>query len=256
MTYSTYAQYLPSIKNFLGDPCASNLLMAQDGPLAVYYAPFEWVNPDARVVLVGISPGRTQAKNALAEAQRAALEGVAEEEVLRRARTTGAFSGAMRSNLASLLDSVGLHSWLGLPTSNDLFGSRACLLQTSSVLQFPVFLDGENYNGSPDPSKHPLLREMVLQHFGQMCSRLSGAVFLPLGPVPTKVLAWLTTQGALARDRVIEGLPHPSGANAERIKYFLGQKLRSDLSFKTDPDKLDAAKAKLIQAVASLPKTT
>lgn len=190
----------------------------------------------------------------MAEAQRAALEGATVEEVLRRARSTGAFSGAMRSNLAALLDSVGLHRWLGLPTSSDLFGANSGLLQTSSVLQFPVFLDGGNYNGSPDPTKHPLLREMVLQHFGQMCAQLSGAVFIPLGPVPTKVLAWLATQGAISPDRLVVGLPHPSGANAERISYFLGKKLRSDLSPKTDPERLDAAKSELIRRVAALPK--
>lgn len=254
MTYPTYAQYLPSIKNYIDDPCASNLLMAQDGPVAVYYAPFEWVNPHARVVLVGITPGKTQAANALGEAKRAALERVTDAEVLRRAKSTGAFSGAMRPNLVSLLNAVGLHNWLGLTSCSDLFGQSTGLLQTASVLQFPVFLNGENYNGTPAPTRHPLLREMVMQHFGQMCAELSEAVFVPLGPVPTKVLAWLATQGVIAPNRVLEGLPHPSGANAERIKYFLGEKKRSDLSNKTDPDKLDAAKAALIQAVASLPK--
>lgn len=256
LTYSTYGQYLPSIKAYLGDPCASNLLMAKDGPLAVYYAPFEWVNPHARVVLVGITPGKTQAANALAEAKRAMLERVSDTEVLRRAKATGAFSGAMRPNLVSLLDTVGLHTWLGLNTCQDLFGRSAGLLQTVSVLQFPVFLDGKNYNGTPDPLKHPLLKEMVVQYFGQTCARLSEAVFVPLGPVPTRVLAWLTAQGVLAQNRVLEGLPHPSGANAERIKYFLGQKARSDLSAKTDPDRLDAAKAALIRAVTNLITTT
>lgn len=229
--------------------------MAKDGPLAVYYAPFEWVNPHARVVLVGITPGKTQAANALAEAKRAMLERVSDTEVLRRAKATGAFSGAMRPNLVSLLDTVGLHTWLGLNTCQDLFERSSGLLQTASVQQFPVFLDGKNYHGTPDPLKHPLLREMVMQHFGQMCTQLSGAVFIPLGPVPTKVLAWLTTQGVIARNQVLEGLPHPSGANAERIRYFLGQKERTDLSAKTDPDKLDMAKAALVRAVKSLPKT-
>ena len=40
-------------------------------------------------------------------------------------------------------------------------------------------------------------------------------------------------------------IPHPSGANAERIAYFLGQKPRDRLSAKTDPTRIDAARASL-----------
>lgn len=252
MKSSAFTKYQSSIRTYAGDPCASNLLMAGDDSVSVYYAPFEWVNPQARVVVVGITPGKAQAANALSEARRAMHEGAPDTEVLRRAKATGAFSGAMRPNLISLLDSVGLQRWLGLATCGDLFGSAAMLLQTASVLQFPVFVRGENYNGTPDPTKHPVLREMVMQHFGKMCAQLSNAVFVPLGPVPTRVLAWMDTQGVVGRGRVLGGLPHPSGANAERIKYFLGQKPRTELSAKTDPEKIDASRAALINAVAGL----
>lgn len=252
MTSSTFNKYRSAIKSYAGNPCAPELLMAQDGSVSVYYSPFEWVNPQARVVLVGITPGKTQAANALTEAKQAIYAGDSDEGVMRRAKATGAFSGAMRPNLVSMLDAVGLQKWLGLASCGELFGSAARLLQTASVLQFPVFLNSENYNGTPDPTKHPMLRELVVQHFGTMCAQLPSAVFVPLGPVPSKVLAWLGTQGAMDSGRVLEGLPHPSGANAERIKYFLGQKRRSDLSSKTDPDKLDLARRTLTEAVARL----
>lgn len=38
----------------------SRLLMDSSGPVSIYYAPFEYINPSARVVLVGITPGPTQ----------------------------------------------------------------------------------------------------------------------------------------------------------------------------------------------------
>jgi hypothetical protein len=226
--------------------------MSKEGAISVYYAPFEWVNPQAKVVLVGITPGKTQAANALQEAQRAMQCNASPAEVLRRARATGAFSGAMRPNLISLLDSVGLQHWLGLKTCKDLFEGQSHLLQTASVLQFPVYLNGGNYNGTPEPTKHPLLRAMVTEHFANLCQQLPAAVFVPLGSVPTRTLAWLATQGSVSPTRVLVGLPHPSGANAERIKYFLGQKKRSSLSTKTDPDKLDQAKASLLRLVLAL----
>lgn len=252
MKTSTFTKYQSAIKSYAGNPCATELLMAKDGAVSVYYAPFEWVNPQARVVLVGITPGRTQAANALSEAKRAIHDGASDTEVLRRAKATGAFSGAMRPNLVALLDAVGVQKWLGLSTCGHLFGSASALLQTASVLQFPVFVDNENYNGTPDATKHPMLREMVKQYFGAVCTQLPDAVFVPLGPVPSKVLARLASQGSVAPSRVLDGLPHPSGANAERIKYFLGQKRRADLSAKTDPHKLDSARASLITAVSRL----
>jgi len=47
-------------------------------------------------------------------------------------------------------------------------------------------------------------------------------------------------------------LPHPSGANAERIAYFIGGKPRARLSVKVDPDKLDAAREQALRAIAKL----
>lgn len=247
-----FKKYISAIKSYSGDPLSSELLMERDGDVSVYYSPFEWVNKEARVVLVGITPGKTQAANALAEAKQALLSNLPEEQVLQRAKATGAFSGSMRPNLIAMMDSVGLNSWLGLPSCGTLFNKDAKLLQTASVLQFPIFLNGENYNGTPDPLKNSLLRSMVLEHFGAQCLKLPDAVYIPLGPVPTKVLTWLATQGAVSSNRILDGMPHPSGANAERIKYFLSQKKKEDLSKKTDPVKLDEARVRLRQAVDSL----
>ena len=47
-------------------------------------------------------------------------------------------------------------------------------------------------------------------------------------------------------------MPHPSGANAERIAYFLGRKSREALCAKTDPAKLDQRCDSLRRAVAAL----
>lgn len=47
------------------------LLMDASGNVKIYYAPFEYINHSARIVLVGITPGPTQMVNANNEAQRA-----------------------------------------------------------------------------------------------------------------------------------------------------------------------------------------
>lgn len=68
----------------------------------------------------------------------------------------------------------------------------------------------------------------------------------------TEALGFLADRGLIDRKRVLEGLPHPSGANAERIAYFLGRKNRADLSVKTIPSKLDRARENLLRQVGAL----
>jgi len=50
----------------------------------------------------------------------------------------------------------------------------------------------------------------------------------------------------------LHGLPHPSGANAERINFFLGKKEKEHLSSRTNGDKITRAKEELLEKVSSL----
>lgn len=235
-----------------GSVLNDSLLLERDGPLSVYYAPFEYTNPEARVVVVGITPGKTQMINALKEAQRQLIAGADSNTSLRAAKKTGAFSGAMRPNLISLLDFIGLNKWLKINSCSDLFGAASNLAQTSSILRYPVFLDGKNYNGTPNVLKHPLLRKYLLNFFGADARGMSNAVFVPLGDKVAEALQFLVNEGFIKADRVLAGLPHPSGANAERIAYFLGAKAKGALSSKTDPAKIDKAKVKLLAKMTTL----
>lgn len=252
MESELFSQYTPAIHNFSGDPRHTSLLLAAEGSLTVHYAPFDCVNTQARVVLVGITPGKTQAVTALAEARQQLRQGATPSQALLRAKQTGAFAGPMRANLIAMLDHIGLAQWLELSSCASLFGASANLLQSASVLPFPVFVDGDNYNGSPDIVRTPLLQRMLLEHFVPMARQVADAVFVPLGPVPSKALDWLVQQGALNGRQVLHGFPHPSAANSERIAYFLGRKQAAQLSAKTSPAKLDEARLQLVRAVAAL----
>jgi hypothetical protein len=91
------------------DPVAADdprLLLWEDGALSVYYAPWDWVNTTAKVMLVGITPGAYQATEALREAQACLRAGCSSEETLRRAAAVGSFSGPMRMHLVTMLDGV------------------------------------------------------------------------------------------------------------------------------------------------------
>lgn len=258
MEQTLLSHYAPAIRttNFNAVLRATDIptdfLLDRDGALSAHYIPFDVVNPAAKVVLVGITPGFTQWKNAMVEAQRQLLAGASLEAARIAAKRTGAFSGSMRPNLIHLLGAIGLHRWLNIDSCEALFGSHAALVQTTSILRHPVFVSGENYNGTPSMIKSAFLQKQVLEHFAEEVSQLNNPVYIPLGPKVSEGLRWLASRGVLKADRILDGLPHPSGANAERIAYFLGRKDRGALSAKTNAVQLDAARDALLLRVRNL----
>ena len=228
-------------------------LLARAGTLSAHYIPFDYVNRGARLVLVGISPGFVQWKNAVREARRQMALGAAPDALLRAAKYTGAFSGAIRPNLVALLDHVGLQRWLGIASCASLFGADAHLMHVTAVLRHPVFVDGKNYNGAaPNRLTTPLLQAQLLEHFAPEAAQLPDAVYVPLGPKVGLALDWLARRGMLSAGRILHGIPHPSGANAERIAYFLGRKDKAALSSRTNGDQIDADRNALRARMAAL----
>jgi hypothetical protein len=172
--------------------------------------------------------------------------------VLSAAKVFASFSGPMRTNLIAMLDQIGLNRWLGVSTTADVWGPRTDLVHFTSALRYPVYISGKNYSGSPSMTATPFLRELLLRCLGQEAKALPRAVWIPLGPGATEGVSWLVREGMLPQDRVLTGLPHPSGANAERIAYFLGRKERGLLSSKTSPDVIDAARSRITKQVANI----
>ncbi|MGF6274836.1 hypothetical protein ABIB38_003227 [Massilia sp. UYP11] len=229
-----------------------NFLLANDGRYRSYYVPFESVNRAARVAVVGISPGFVQWKNAMREAQRRMAAGASTDDVLVAARRAGAFSGAIRPNFVALLDAIGVQRWLGIASCATLFGPDAGVVQIGAILRHPVFVDGKNYSGTPAMPRHAFLREQTLRYFAHEAAMLPDALFIPMGASVGASLDWLAAQGVLRAERILHGLPHPSGANAERVAYFLGRKDRGALSGKTNGAQLDAARQALQAQMAGL----
>ena len=135
------------------------LLMDASGDVKIYYAPFEYINPSARIVLVGITPCPTQMVNANNEARRALHAGKSSTEAIHAAKSVGAFSGEpLRSNLINQLNHWGFHKWLGLTDSANLFSTSRHLVQTTSLLRYPVFVKDDDYGRSEQPALPPGLR--------------------------------------------------------------------------------------------------
>jgi hypothetical protein len=179
--------------------------------------------------------------------------GAPEDDVLRAAKYTGAFSGAIRPNLVALLDHVGLQRWLGIASCASLFGEHARLMHVTAALRHPVFVAGRNYNGAaPNMLTHPLLQAQLIDYFAAEAASLADAVYVPLGPKVGLALDWLAARGVVDAARILHGIPHPSGANAERIAYFLGRKDKAALSRQTNGAQIDADRLALRAKLAAL----
>jgi len=193
--------------------------------LAVYDAPVGWVNRDARIALIGVTPGFTQMQIVYRAVRTHLLAGASEEDACRLAKYEASFGGAMRGNLVRMLDELGIRERLGVASAADLFGSASHLLHTTSAVRYPTFLGAQNYTGS----RPPLVRSAFLMRYAREVlapelSQLQVAAFLPLGRSVAAVLEILETERRIPEDRTLYGFPHPSGANGHRARQFEAEK--------------------------------
>jgi len=223
------------------------------GPLTISYAPFEHIQHGARVAIVGITPGAQQAANALGEARRRLLAGDGYPKVLAAAKVFASFSGPMRANLVAMLDHIGIARWLGITSTDQLWTTRSDLAHFTSALRYPVFVGGKNYTGAPLMTGTSMLLRLLNNCLAEEAAALPGAVWVPLGGAAEAGVQHLAGKGLIDPARVLTGLPHPSGANAERVAYFVGRKARETLSPKTSAAAIDQRKGGLLRLVAALP---
>lgn len=220
--YAQAIRALPSGTLTRQQMLAPAFLIEVEGALAMYYAPLEYVNEAAKVVLVGITPGFTQMAIAFQQARDLLHRGQTPDEICREAKRSAAFAGSMRKNLVDMLDGLQVHRHLGVPTCAALFErDHRHLVQTTSAIRFPVFRDGENYTGSRPPiGQSPLLQRTVASVLADELGRIPQALVIPLGKSVVEALQLLASRGELDLARCLIGFPHPSGANGHREREY------------------------------------
>jgi len=232
----------------------SGLIRERSGQLTVEYAPFDHIEDNAELVIVGLTPGRQQAANALETLANELKHGTSPKVALERAKRTASFSGPMRANLLAMLDEIGVPALYGRASAAGFFNDSQSRVHFTSALRYPVYLGGRNYSGTPNPLSQPILKRMIDTLLAEEAKQLQSAMWVPLGQHAEAALLHLSSSGHLPRANILAGLPHPSGANAERIAYFLGRKDRASLSAKTNAARLDAAKRQLLAQVGECRK--
>ena len=195
--------------------------------LTCFYAPFEHVNPAAKLIVIGITPGHTQMNRALTAAAQAIRNGRSVDDAVAEVKKHGSLSGAMRPNIVRTLDKLGYPRKLGIGSSVELWDESFHLVHFCSLLKYPVFLKGKDYNGTPNPFKVPELRRLLLDGFAKDLQALPGdAELVPLGDFVAGVLSKLDDMGLVPQkvfryEGSVVAPPHPSGANAEAVALLL-----------------------------------
>jgi len=253
MSLEQFSSLISASTHNFSYPLPAELLLASEGELQTFYAPFDHINVGARIVVCGITPGSQQTRLALTEAGQQLRLGSSVQYAKHAAKDTGSFAGPLRKNLVRMLDHVGVHTLLGIDSCARLFDTHRHLLHSTSALRYPVFVNGKDYSGSPSMLSRTSLRHQVETHLVEEIRALGPqCLYVPLGPKVTEVFQHLLAKGLLKPEQLLDGLPHPSGANAERISYFLDGKPREKLSSKTNAATLDAAKARILAKLATL----
>lgn len=197
------------------------LLLYEQEDMSIYYVPYEYVNTQAKVMIIGITPGFTQMELAIRCAREDLLSGVPADQIDQRAKKLASFAGSMRKNLIEMLDQIGLPAVLGIEGSRLLFEERRELLHTTSAVRYPVFQHGKNYTGhSPPILKSPVLSSYAERILLPELLAVKDALIIPLGKAVSEVVQAFAEKGWLSQERCLIDMPHPSGANGHRKKQF------------------------------------
>lgn len=189
------------------------LRLYRDEQISIYLTPFDNYNTEARVVLVGITPGRHQMHLAVKAAGEAFRRGCSVDQAIAEAKQRAAFEGRMRNILIRMLDDIGVHQVFGLSSCLSLFEDRSDLVSCTSAICHAVFVkDRENYRGRPEIDRHPVLRAFAKRVLAYNISSIPNALVVPFGPVVSQAVLL----AGVDPSRVLHGFPHPSPANQGR----------------------------------------
>lgn len=252
--YDLFQRFLPALRSSADD---KTFLLETDSGYSVYYVPFEYVNTQARLVVVGITPGPEQMKCAYATARKLIASSASIADCLREIKRSCAFLG-MRDKINEMLDHFKIPHCIGARDAASLWGSNYGLFHTTSVVPNAAFRNGAYFNGPFSAVLDiPLLRKQFENTFIPSVERIGkDAFYVGMGPVVDEALAWCTARGVLAPRQILGYFPHASGASGSQFAYFMRKKQLAELKPK-DPVRhrvrdLDAAYQRIAANVQSV----
>lgn len=205
-----------------------------DDKIVIEPAELDYVNSKAKVVIVGITPGNSQ------------MSGSRDRLSLREIKRKYAFAGSMRPNLINMLDHIGINKLIGIKSCRSLWEQDFDEVDMTSLLKDAVYEIKSNgkktmFNDLSKIAKSMKLQKLLENGFLKNSKIYEREVlYIGCGPGVYEVLKMLQKEGKIKGP--IVGIAHPSGANAGRVKSYLGIKEPIDPSYQWCADKAEEAK--------------
>ena len=200
-------------------------LVDKEDNIEIYYAPHnEYLNPKAKIFIIGITPGFQQMNTAISTARKELENHDDIETIQYKCKVAGRFSGSLRKNIISMLDGIELNKVLGIESCSELFLHNDYLLHTVSLIPYSVFVKKQNYTGhAPKLIKSEFLMKYVYENFIKELRQIEDynrVILIPLGRAVEEVLLNLAKEKIINEEQILKNFPHPSGANVNRLVQF------------------------------------
>ena len=194
-----------------------NFLIKREDNIEIYYAPFDYINSKAKIMIVGITPGLQQMLQS--------FEAVNEGRSLKEVKDLSSFKGSMRTTLIKYLDALNINKKLKIKSCESLFNINSKYLHSTSLIKYPVFDKGRNYSGS-GLLKKKILLDFLEAHFVKELKKLDKTIIIPLGNTVSSTIDYLNNEFKLNLKCFLKGFPHPSGLNVRKDIQFKENKFR------------------------------
>ena len=194
-----------------------NFLIKREDNIEIYYAPFDYINSKAKIMIVGITPGLQQMLQS--------FEAVNEGRSLKEVKDLSSFKGSMRTTLIKYLDALNINKKLRIKSCESLFNINSKYLHSTSLIKYPVFDKGRNYSGS-GLLKKKILLDFLEAHFVKELKKLDKTIIVPLGNTVSSTIDYLNNEFKLNLKCFLKGFPHPSGLNVRKDIQFKENKVR------------------------------
>ena len=194
-----------------------NFLIKREDNIEIYYAPFDYINSKAKIMIVGITPGLQQMLQS--------FEAINDGKSLKEVKDLSSFKGSMRTTLIKYLDALNINKKLRIKSCESLFNINSKYLHSTSLIKYPVFDKGRNYSGS-GLLKKKILLDFLEEHFVKELKKLDKTIIIPLGNTVSSTIDYLNNEFKLNLKCFLKGFPHPSGLNVRKDIQFKENKIR------------------------------
>ena len=173
---------------------------------------FKYVNPNAEVVIVGITPGNSQ--------QKGSRKGMSPREIKQKY----AFAGSLRQNMVRMLDYIGVNSLLKIDSCASLWEQDFDRVELTSLLKDATYIVGKSgktmFKDTEMIAKSDKLTEAFENGFVKDCQQYKTAkLFVACGQGVYDELMKLKERSVITAPVV--AIAHPSGNNIIRVKYYM-----------------------------------